>query len=143
MAAGGVPWVVRQFCGVGLAIAYLWLTGASEATIRATAMTIAMVLAGLAGRRPHPLGPWALAVGVLVVIDPARQLNRFSIICCGRCRIVTLGRDLTAVRQRVWPLQPLPLTRPTGAWCLALLVAGLMAWQWVLLQRLLSCRLPR
>lgn len=111
----GLAWAPRQAAGLGLALGYLWLTGGSEATWRAAAMVAALVAAGASGRRPHPLTVWALAVVGLLVIDPGRadevgfQLSALAVL-----GIVSLGRELVGVRQRVLPLQPWPLDR--GLW---------------------------
>ncbi len=105
------PWAARQVLLVGLAGVYLWIAGDSLATRRAAVMVAAVVVARLAGRRPHRLAALSLAVIVLLASAPgqARELG-FQLSAAAVLGIVTLGRELVALRRRLLPLQPLPLS---------------------------------
>ena len=109
----GVPWTPRLLLVAGLVIGYLWLTGASPATQRAAAMTVAVAIAALAAREPHGLGPVALAALALIALDPATAADRgFQLSLAAMIGILTMGRELIAWRSAHWPLAPWPLDRP-------------------------------
>jgi len=109
----GVPWLARMLALAGLVSGYLWLTGASAATQRATVMHLAVIAAGLLAREPHRLAAIALATAGLIALDPANANDRgFQLSVAAVAGIVTLGRDLMDWRARLWPLQPWPLDRP-------------------------------
>ncbi|MFW5753056.1 MAG: ComEC/Rec2 family competence protein [Planctomycetota bacterium] len=105
------PWAARQVLLVLLAGIYLWIAGDSLATRRAAVMVAAVVVARLAGRRPHRLAALSLALIVLLAWSPgqARELG-LQLSAAAVLGIVTLGRELVALRRRLLPLQPLPLS---------------------------------
>ena len=110
----GVPWTPRLLAVAGMVIGYLWLTGASPATQRAAAMTVAIAIAALAAREPHGLGPLALAALALVTINPATAADRgFQLSLAAMVGILTLGRELIAWRTARWPMAAWPLDRPS------------------------------
>lgn len=117
----GVPWLPRQLA-LGLLVAgYAWLTDGSPATIRALAMSLAILVYDLTAREAHPLGPVALAALALVAMDPgmAHDLG-FQLSLAAVLGIVTLGQELMALRAGLVGLQPWPLDRPTWRavlWC--------------------------
>ena len=110
----GIAWHYRQLALGALLIGYTWLTAASPATVRALAMALALLLYGLLAREPHRLGAVALAVLALVLWDPgmARDLG-FQLSLVAVLGLLTLGLDLVRWRERVLPLRPLPLDRPS------------------------------
>jgi competence protein ComEC len=110
----GIAWHVRQLALGGLLIGYTWLTAASPATVRALAMALALLLYGVLAREPHRLGAVSLAALALILWDPAmaRDLG-FQLSLVAVLGLLTLGLDLVRWRERVWPLAPLPLDRPT------------------------------
>ncbi len=121
LRALGVPWAPRLAVGAALILGYLWLTGGT-ATTRAAAMTLAAIAAGAGRREPHPLGPIALATAAMVAWDPAVAFDiGFQLSFAAVLGIVTLGRDLTALRRRALPLAAWPLDRP--AWRVLLAAA--------------------
>lgn len=116
----GVPWTPRLLLVAGMVLGYLWLTGASPATQRAAAMTVAVAAAALARREPHGLGPVALAALALLAIDPGTAADRgFQLSLAAMLGILTLGRQLIAWRTARWPLAPWPLDRPVWRMLLA------------------------
>ena len=121
LRACGVPWGPRLAFGAVLILGYLWLTGGT-ATTRAAAMTLAAIAAGAGRREPHPLGPVALATAAMVAWDPQVAFDLgFQLSLAAVLGIVTLGRDLNALRRRVLPLGAWPLDRP--AWIAVLATA--------------------
>ncbi len=112
----GLSWAAR-LCALGvLIIGYTWLTSAAPATMRALAMGLALVLAGLCAREPHRLAAVSLAALALVVINPANASDLgFQLSLVAVLGIITLGLDLVRLRQQWLPLQPWPLDRPV--WC--------------------------
>jgi ComEC/Rec2-related protein len=112
----GLSWATRLFFLGVLIIGYTWLTSASPATMRALAMGLAIVLAGLWAREPHRLGAVSLAALGLVVINPANASDLgFQLSLVAVLGIITLGMDFVHLRQQWLPLQPWPLDRPL--WC--------------------------
>jgi competence protein ComEC len=122
IAAGLLVWLLRslglgwwsRLLLLGMFLAgYTWLTHASPATVRALAMSLAVITATLSWREPHRLGPVALAALVLVAWDPLIALDLgFQLSLAAVLGIVTLGVDLIEQRKRVLPLAPWPLDRP-------------------------------
>ena len=110
----GIAWHYRQLALGALLIGYTWLTAASPATVRALAMALALLLYGVLAREPQRLGAVALAALALVAWDPgmARDLG-FQLSLVAVLGLLTLGLDLVRWRERVLPLRPLPLDRPT------------------------------
>ncbi len=116
------------------ALGYLWLTGGSVPTQRAVIMALALLAGLFSWRRAHPLAGWALAVLVLLLLDPhqAQQLG-FQLSVAAVFGILTLGRCLLAWR-RWLPLSPWPLDRPSWRavlvlcrWSLDAVAVGLAA----------------
>lgn len=109
-----VPWSWRQGLLAALLIGYTWLTAASPATVRALAMSLALVLFALLAREPHRLGAVSLAALTLVLWDPtiAHDLG-FQLSLAAVLGLMTLGVDLMRLRERLMPLEPWPLDRPT------------------------------
>lgn len=109
-----VPWSWRQALLATLLIGYTWLTAASPATVRALAMSLALVLFALLAREPHRLGAVSLAALALVLWDPgiAHDLG-FQLSLAAVLGLMTLGVDLMHLRERLIPLMPWPLDRPT------------------------------
>lgn len=107
-----LPWVWRTVALGLLCLGYTWLTGASPPTVRAAAMVAVVVCAGLSGREPQPLGILATAVLILVVVDPAcvHQIG-FQLSATAVFGVITVGRELVALRRRWMPLTPWPLDR--------------------------------
>lgn len=70
LRVSGVAWWPRQLALAGLIAGYAWLTSASPATLRALAMSLAVIAAGMLAREPHRLAAVSLAALVLLVIDP-------------------------------------------------------------------------
>lgn len=129
LRSAGVAWLWRQLALAALICGYCWLTGGSPATQRALAMGLAVVAYDLGARWPHPLGPVALAAGVLVAIDPstAHDLG-FLLSLAAVLGLATLGHELKAARERWLPLDPWPLDRPSWRallWCGRSAVDGL------------------
>lgn len=119
----GMAWGPRQIVLGLLIVGYAWLTSATPATLRALAMSLAVVAAGALAREPHRLAAVALAALALVVIDPRNASDLgFQLSLAAVLGIVTLGLDLCALRRRWLPLQPWPLDRPT--WRGLLLISG-------------------
>ncbi len=109
-----VSWAVRLAVLGGLVIGYTWLTGASPATVRALAMTLAVIAYDALAREPHSLGAVSLAALVLVLLVPGMATDLgFQLSLAAVLGIVTLGRDLVRWREEVAPLQPWPLDRPS------------------------------
>jgi ComEC/Rec2-related protein len=110
----GLGWWLRLLLLGGFLAGYTWLTHASPATIRALAMSLAVIIAALSWREPHRLGPVSLAALVLVAWNPTIALDLgFQLSLAAVLGIVTLGMDLVKWRQRVLPLAAWPLDRPT------------------------------
>ena len=109
-----VPWSWRQGLLAALLIGYTWLTAASPATVRALAMSLALVLFALLAREPHRLGAVSLAALALVLWDPgiAHDLG-FQLSLAAVLGLMTLGVDLMRLRERLMPLAAWPLDRPT------------------------------
>ena len=108
-----VPWSWRQGLLAGLLIGYTWLTAASPATVRALAMSLALVLFAVLAREPHRLGAVSLAALALVLWDPsiAHDLG-FQLSLAAVLGLMTLGVDLMRLRERLMPLAAWPLDRP-------------------------------
>jgi ComEC/Rec2-related protein len=121
--AAGLAWWLLRALGVGwggrllalglLVVGYTWLTAASPATVRACAMSLAVIACSALGREPHRLGPVSLAALVLVLWDPtmARDIG-FQLSLAAVLGIVTVGLDLVQLRERLMPLRAWPLDRP-------------------------------
>ncbi|MFW5828859.1 MAG: ComEC/Rec2 family competence protein [Planctomycetota bacterium] len=110
------------------AMGYLWLTGAPLPTQRAVIMALALLLGGISWRRAHALGGWALAVIVLLLMDPgqARFLG-FQLSVAAVFGILTIGRTLLAWRRRL-PVHAWPLDRLSWRcllWCCRWTLDGL------------------
>lgn len=112
----GLSWHTRLITLGVLICGYTWLTSASPATMRALAMGLALVAAGLLAREPHRLGAVSLAALVLFLYDPGNASDLgFQLSLAAVLGIVTLGMDLVRLRQRIFPLMPWTLDRPI--WC--------------------------
>jgi ComEC/Rec2-related protein len=130
--AAGLAWWLLRALGVGwagrlavlgvLVVGYTWLTAASPATVRACAMSLAVIAYSALAREPHRLGPVSLAALTLVLWDPsmARDIG-FQLSLAAVLGIVTLGLGLVHLRQSVLPLRAWPLDRP--AWRVGLWLA--------------------
>lgn len=145
LRVSGVAWWPRQLALAGLIAGYAWLTSASPATLRALAMALAVIAAGMLAREPHRLAAVSLAALVLLLIDPGNAGDiGFQLSLAAVLGIVTLGLDLVRLRRQWLPLAPWPLDRPSwrgllwtaGAGCdglaigvaASLATAPLLAW---------------
>ena len=129
--AAGLAWWLLRALGVGwggrlvalgvLVVGYTWLTAASPATVRACAMSLAVIACSALGREPHRLGPVSLAALVLVLWEPAMARDiGFQLSLAAVLGIVTIGLDLIHLRERLLPLRAWPLDRPlwrAQLWC--------------------------
>jgi predicted membrane metal-binding protein len=80
-------------------------------------------------RAPHRLAAVSLAALVLVAWDPSNAVSiGFQLSLAAVLGIVTLGLDLVHLRQRLLPLMPWPLDRPSWRgllWCARSALDGL------------------
>lgn len=114
LRVSGVAWWPRQLALAGLIAGYAWLTSASPATLRALAMALAVIAAGMLAREPHRLAAVSLASLALLLIDPGHAGDiGFQLSLAAVLGIVTLGLDLVRLRRRHLPLAPWPLDRPS------------------------------
>lgn len=121
----GVPWRARQGLAIAAACAYLWFTGGSLPTQRATVMAVAFFGYRLLGRRVHHLAAISLAIAALVVWAPALVRGvSFQLSVAAVLGICTLGAELVRWRRRILPLRAWPLDRPLWRGLLALTRGG-------------------
>lgn len=125
-----LAWPLRQGVLISFAVGYLWLTGNGVATLRAVLMALGLIAGSLLGRRIPVTSGLALAVLLLLVLDPASARTiGFQLSVVAVAGIVTLGLDLVRLRQQYMPLRPWLLDRPTwrfGLWCTRWTLDGLL-----------------
>lgn len=129
LRVAGVGWAARLVLVTALIAGYAWLTSASPATTRALAMALAVAAMDALSREPHRLAAASAAALLLVGLQPEMASNvGFQLSLAAVLGIVTLGIDLVALRQRLLPLAPWPLDRPSwrgGLWCARASLDGL------------------
>lgn len=128
LIAGALPRLLRAGVGLLVLAFLLVLVGPGASVVRAAAMGIVVLVAGLLGRRSTALAALAAAVIVLVVIDPwiARSTGFILSVAATAGLVLLAGRWARAMSRRIPPVLATAIAVPAAAQiaCLPFVVAS-------------------